>query len=90
MSFWVQFAAVMAASFAADVFWTLYFIKVEERKKFLASFWSSMIVLCGVFTITQYTHDPKLIPAAIIGAFFGTYAVLWYKEQEAKKDGKQK
>lgn len=82
----LQFIGVMTSMILADVSWTYYFIKVEERKSLSAGIWSALIVVFGIFTTINYVEDRSLVVAAIIGAFVGTFlAVEIKKRNEAKK-----
>lgn len=83
----LQFIGVMTSMILADVSWTYYFIKVEERKSLSAGIWSALIVVFGIFTTINYVEDRSLVVAAIIGAFVGTFlAVEIKKRNEAKKN----
>lgn len=82
----LQFIGVMTSMILADVSWTYYFIKVEERKSLSAGIWSALIVVFGIFTTINYVEDRSLVVAAIIGAFAGTFlAVEIKKRNETKK-----
>lgn len=70
---------------AADVCWTFYFIKVEERKAISAGIWSSLILLTSAFITVSYIEDRSLLPAALIGAFIGTAGTVWYKKKKEQK-----
>ena len=69
----------------ADVCWTYYFIKIEERKSVAAGLWGIGIYLCGAFTIMSYMEDRTLVVAAMMGSFVGTYLTVEHKK---KKEGK--
>ncbi len=69
MSYILSFIGVMVAMIIADVCWTLYFIKVEERKVVASGIWSSLIIVSSAFITTSYVEDRSLIPAAVLGAF---------------------
>ncbi len=79
----MTFILVMAAVALADVFWTLYFIATEQRKAVAAAAWSASIVLLSAYTVTEYVHDRKLVIAAVLGAFIGTYATVRFKKKDA-------
>lgn len=79
----MTFFLVMAAVALADVFWTLYFIATEQRKAAAAAAWSASIVLLSAYTVTEYVHDRKLVIAAVLGAFIGTYATVRFKKKDA-------
>lgn len=72
-TFTLKFLLVMLAMAAADWCWTKYMLYAASRDALKAAFWSSMIIACGAFTVTNYVEDPRLIVAALIGAFVGTY-----------------
>jgi hypothetical protein len=85
MIYFLKFIAVFIAMFFADVCWTYYFIKIEERKSIPAGLWAIGIYICGAFTVTSYVEDKSLIIPAIIGSFFGTYVTVEYKKRKEKK-----
>ena len=69
----------------ADVCWTYYFIKIEERKSAAAGIWGSAVYVCGAFGVLSYTEDKTLIIPAVLGAFVGTYLTIEYKKRKEKK-----
>jgi len=79
----------MISMFLADICWTYYFIKIEERKSLAAGTWAALIYIFGAFTVTSYIEDKRLIIAAIIGSFLGTWATVEYKKRKENKDGKK-
>jgi hypothetical protein len=85
MSYILTFLGVMVAMIIADVCWTYYFIKVEERKAIPAGIWSSLIIVASAFITTSYVEDRSLVAAAVIGAFLGTAGTVWYKAKKEKK-----
>jgi hypothetical protein len=82
MNYTLQFILVALAMIVADVCWTYYFIKVEERKAIAAGVWSALIIVASSFITTSYIEDRSLIPAAILGAFIGTAGTVWYKNRK--------
>jgi hypothetical protein len=82
--FALDFLFVAAAIFAADVCWTLYFIETTAKNAVKAAFWSSMIMVCSAFAVTGYVEDKRLIVAAIVGAFLGTYATIKWKNKRGE------
>ena len=72
----------MVAMIIADICWTYYFIKVEERKALAAGIWSSLITISGSFITTSYVHDRSLVLAAVIGAFIGTAGTVYFKKKK--------
>ena len=81
----LKFVGVMFSMILADISWTYYFMKVEERNSFTASIWSSLIIVFGMFTTMNYVDDKSLSIAAIIGAFIGTYLAIELKKKKEKK-----
>lgn len=88
MPYLLKFVLVMLAMIIADVCWTVYFIKVEERKAIASGIWSALIIVGSAFTTTSYVADKSLIPAAVIGAFIGTAGTVWYKKRAEENDKK--
>ncbi len=82
----LKFLGVMLAMTLADICWTYYFIKVEERKSLAAGMWSALIIVFGMFSIINYVDDRTLTVAAIIGAFLGTFIAVEIKRRKEKKD----
>ena len=85
MIYAVKFMLVMLAMIIADICWTFYFIKVEERKVIASGIWSSLIIIASAFITTSYVEDKSLVPAAVIGAFIGTAGTVWYKKKKENK-----
>jgi hypothetical protein len=75
----------MFSMVAADVCWTYYFIKVEERKPLGAGLWGSVIVLFSAFITTHYVDDRSFVIAAFLGAFIGTTGTVWFKKRQEDK-----
>ena len=94
MEFWIKYILVVLSVLVADICWTFYFMKAAERKSIAASVWSTLIILCGAFSVDSYVTDSRFISAAAIGAFIGTYIAVEYKEfiegLIKKKKGKRK
>jgi hypothetical protein len=63
----------------ADVAWTFCFIKVSEKKPFGAGMWSSALVLFNAIITVAYVNDHRLLIAAALGSFIGTYGTIAYK-----------
>jgi hypothetical protein len=80
VNFALQFVAVFLSLVVVDFAWAHYITKIAEKNAMLASLWSSAIMLFGSVAVVGYTHNIKLLPAAVIGAFVGTY--LSVKRQE--------
>jgi hypothetical protein len=78
----IKFLGVMVSMILADICWTYYFIKVEERKSIAAGIWSSLIIVFGMFSVINYVDDRTLTIAAILGAFIGTYIAVEIKKRK--------
>jgi peptidoglycan biosynthesis protein MviN/MurJ (putative lipid II flippase) len=85
MDYVIKFILVMLAMIVADVCWTYYFLKVEERKPIDAGIWSSLIIVASAFITTSYVADKSLVPAAVLGAFIGTAGTVYYKKKKENK-----
>ena len=88
MPYILKFILVALAMIVADVCWTFYFIKVEERRVVASGIWSSLIIISSAFITTSYVEDRSLIPAAVLGAFIGTAGTVWYKKKTEQNDKK--
>lgn len=67
---------VFGATLLADVAWANYTIGVADRRPFLASAWSAIIILLGAVTVLVYTKDPLMVFPAAAGAFAGTWIAV--------------
>ena len=85
IQYWLKFIGVIISVSIADIAWTYYFIKVEERKALAAGIWASLILIVGTYTVTNYINDKTYIFAGIIGTFIGTSGSIWYKNLKEKK-----
>ena len=85
MSYIMQFILVFIAMAIADVCWTYYFIKIDERKSIAAGLCGSAIYMCGAFGVLSYTQDKSLIIAAVLGSFLGTYLTVEHKKKKESK-----
>jgi peptidoglycan biosynthesis protein MviN/MurJ (putative lipid II flippase) len=86
MDYTIKFLVVMFAMILTDVCWTVYFMKVEERKSVSAGIWSALIMLAGGTVTMNYVEDKTLLIAALIGAFIGTAGTVEYKRRKEKSD----
>lgn len=85
MEYTLKFFLVMITLFVADVFWALYFLKIQEKNPLMSGIYGSVIYLLGAVAVTQYTEDKSFIIAAVIGAFLGTYVTVeWKRRKEVK------
>ena len=85
MEYTLKFLLVMTTLFVADVFWALYFLKIQEKNPLMSGVYGSLIYLLGAVAVTQYTEDKSFIIAAVIGAFLGTYVTVeWKRRKEIK------
>lgn len=85
MQYYQQFLLVFFAMALADVCWTYYFIKIEERKSVSAGLWGIGIYICGAFTVMSYMKDTSLLVPAILGSFVGTWGTVEYKKHKENK-----
>lgn len=84
MSFELKFFLVFLSLVAVDACWTLYIAKVNEGKALAAATWSALIMVCGAFASISYIHDPRLLLAAVLGAWAGTYATVLFNNRKVK------
>jgi len=81
----VKYFLIMVAMALCDVFWTLYFIHIEERRAHPASLWSAMIILVTAFTVTNYVENMIYISAAFVGAYLGTLLTIKWKLRQERE-----
>lgn len=81
--FVMSFVLVALAVALADVCWTMFFIETSNSHATKASVWSALIILCGSYSTVSYVQDNRLIIAAMIGAFIGTYLTIKFKKSKS-------
>lgn len=87
---WKSVLYVFFGTALADVLWAIYFLTVANKRKYLASFSSGLIILIGSVVTVEYVHNPVLIYAAAGGAVFGTFVVLQFSEWWEKRTNARK
>lgn len=75
-NFWVKFVLVMLSLGIINALWTWYIKFVNDGKAFQSAMIGESIFLIQAFTTISYVHDPRLIVAATIGGFVGTYLTI--------------
>lgn len=85
MTYSLKFFLVVLCVAFADICWTYYMIKVEERKALAAGLWSCAIMGFGAFSVMSYAEDKSMVIAAVIGAFLGTAGTVYYKKRKENK-----
>jgi hypothetical protein len=77
----MEYFLIFIATIVVDISWTLYLIKVEERKPVQSGIWAVVIYLFGALVVMSYTTNHLLIIPAILGSFIGTAGTVWYKKR---------
>lgn len=49
---------------------------VAEKKAMPSAIWGTLIMVGSMVSVISYTQDSRLIPAALLGAFIGTYLTV--------------
>jgi hypothetical protein len=78
----MEYILIFIATIIVDVAWTLYLIKVEERKVIQSGVWAVVIYLVGALVVLSYSHNHYLLIPAVIGSFIGTAGTVWYKKRK--------
>lgn len=71
--FALRFILVAIAMAVVDWCWTKYMLHAAAHRAGLAAFWSAAIIGISAVSVTNYVEDHRLIFAALIGAWVGTY-----------------
>ncbi len=59
---------------------TMYLIFTEKRHAVKAGIWCSATILFTSLTVINYVEDRKMIIAAVIGAFLGSFIITKIKK----------
>jgi lipid-A-disaccharide synthase-like uncharacterized protein len=89
MNFWIQFALVAFAMAIADWCWTKYMLHAAAHRAVPAAFWSMAIIGVSAFSVTSYVEDKRLILAALIGAWIGTYYAVVHTKKGVDSEEKE-
>lgn len=76
--FILQFLGVAALVAASDVCASFYTMATADREPAKAAAWSVAITAFSAVTVVSFMHDLKLIFAAMVGAWIGTYFTIRY------------
>lgn len=69
----MKFVGVFILLVVIDFAWSYYIASVKDGKAVPAAAWSAfMMALQGIAAIS-YVNDPRLLGAAVLGAFVGTF-----------------
>lgn len=85
MHFFWSFLAVFVSLTVVDAAWALYLISMQKYQAARAGFWGAFIVAVGAYATISYVHDPRLLIAAVLGGFVGTYATVKYHHIKEKR-----
>jgi hypothetical protein len=83
----MEYVLIFIATIIVDVAWTLYLIKVEERKVFQSGFWAVVIYLFGALIVLSYSNNHLLLIPAVLGSFIGTAGTVWFKKRKEIYEG---
>ncbi len=72
MSFLFKFILVTVGYFLFDLFYVFYTRRVVEGRGYRAGAWASSMALISSIMVLIWVHEPRLIPAAMLGSFIGT------------------
>lgn len=81
--FALHFVLVLAVSCGVDFLWTRYTIEVTNRRAVRAALCSAGIAAFGAIGVISYIDDRRLLPAAVIGYFIGTWIAVIREKRSA-------
>jgi hypothetical protein len=82
VTFIIKFILVILSVTLADICWAKYMHWAAQKHPLKAGLWSVLIISCGIFSFVSYMEDHRLIPAAMIGAFIGTYLAVAHSKSK--------
>lgn len=83
-----RFALVAIAMAVMDWCWTKYMMHAAAKRAAPAAWWSAAIIAVSAFSVTQYVQEPWLIPAALLGAWLGTFYAVQHDSGSYKPNDK--
>lgn len=78
----MEYILIFIATIVVDVAWTLYMIKVEERKAIQSGIWAVVIYLLGALVVLSYSTNHLMLIPAVLGSFIGTAGTVWVKKRK--------
>lgn len=76
----IEWLWVFIAMFATDVCWALYVRRTKDGNAFAAANWAVLLFVTGAVATITYVKDPWLLIPAMVGAWLGTFATIWWDE----------
>lgn len=73
-----QVAVVILAMTLLDLVYALYVIATARESAVLAGVLASAIIALSAVVTRAYVNDKRMVPAAMVGAFVGTYVAVAY------------
>lgn len=70
---YVRFVSVFIAVTISDFIWTKYISSISQSASLGAACWGVVVIVLGAYVTVSYVEDKRLIAAAALGAFVGTY-----------------
>ncbi len=67
---------VFIGSFVLDILWVLWVKKIGDSKAVSSAIYSFATVMLSGTIIVEYVGDPRLLLAAALGSFIGTYLTV--------------
>lgn len=64
---------VCVGTAVSDFVWTKYIGNIAGGSKLEAATWGAVVIVLGAYIVLSYVNDKRLIVAAALGAFIGTY-----------------
>jgi len=73
---WLLFTFTFIAMAITDAVWAKYMIAVADKRALPAGIYSALIMILGGVVVLSYTEDKRMLLAAVLGAFVGTYFTI--------------
>ena len=81
-----KFFLVFFATAVTDVVWALYIRQTSHGNALKSAIWAALIILFGAFTVVSYVNNTRMLIPAALGAFFGTFATVWWNNRKKPVD----
>lgn len=78
----IEYVVTFFAVFFTDIFYTYYLKAVQDSHKLKASVWAVVVFITACVAVINYTTNYWLLIPAGLGAFFGTYVGLVFREKK--------
>jgi hypothetical protein len=78
----IAFIITFFAVFITDIINAYYIKAIQDNSVIAASLWATAVTFTASVAVISFTQDNRMLIAALLGAFCGTYVALKFKKKD--------